>query len=46
MFDLTRHATFDHIERWLEEMREYAEKDICIGLIGNKCDLENRDVLD
>lgn len=27
-------------------MREYAEKDICIGLIGNKCDLENRDVLD
>lgn len=39
MFDLTRRQTFDVVQRFLLEMRQYAEPD-CVGyLVGNKTDL-------
>ncbi|KAJ1379879.1 Small GTPase superfamily [Sesbania bispinosa] len=45
VYDITKRQTFDHIPRWLEELRSHADKNIVIILIGNKCDLENqRDV--
>ena len=44
VFDLTRKETFDHVERWHDDISKSGEKDICIILVGNKCDLENRAV--
>ncbi|PNY06150.1 ras-related protein RAB11A-like [Trifolium pratense] len=45
VYDITKRQTFDHIPRWLEELRNHADKNIVIILIGNKSDLENqRDV--
>ncbi|KAL2343083.1 hypothetical protein Fmac_004368 [Flemingia macrophylla] len=45
VYDITKRQTFDHIPRWLEELRNHADKNIVIILIGNKCDLEDqRDV--
>mmetsp|Transcript_52883 Transcript_52883/g.60753 ORF Transcript_52883/g.60753 Transcript_52883/m.60753 type:complete len:216 (+) Transcript_52883:35-682(+) len=41
VYDITRRDTFENIERWLEETRQYANSNMIIFLIGNKCDLES-----
>ncbi|KAJ8765738.1 hypothetical protein K2173_014860 [Erythroxylum novogranatense] len=41
VYDITKRQTFDHIPRWLEELRNHADKNIVIILIGNKTDLED-----
>uniref|UniRef100_A0A6M2EZT5 Ras-related protein Rab11A n=1 Tax=Populus davidiana TaxID=266767 RepID=A0A6M2EZT5_9ROSI len=42
VYDITKRQTFDHIPRWLEELRSHADKNIVIILIGNKSDLEDQ----
>ncbi|CAN0858435.1 Ras-related protein Rab11A [Linum grandiflorum] len=42
VYDITKRQTFDHIPRWLEELRGHADKNIVIILVGNKCDLEEQ----
>ena len=32
-------VTFDNVERWLKELRDHADSNIVIMLVGNKCDL-------
>ena len=45
VYDITRKETFDHINKWLQEVKSNGSKDICCILIGNKKDLEeNRQV--
>ncbi|XP_021912652.1 ras-related protein RABA4c, partial [Carica papaya] len=39
VYDITKRQSFDHIARWLEELRGHADKNIVIMLIGNKSDL-------
>ncbi|XP_011033268.1 PREDICTED: ras-related protein RABA4d-like isoform X2 [Populus euphratica] len=39
VYDMTKRQSFDHMTRWLEELRGHADKRIIIMLIGNKCDL-------
>lgn len=39
VYDMTKHQTFHHVERWLEELRGHADKNIVVMLIGNKSDL-------
>ncbi|GFP98177.1 RAS-related protein rgp1 [Phtheirospermum japonicum] len=44
-YDITKRQSFDHVARWLEELRGHADKNIVIMLVGNKSDLEGqRDV--
>uniref|UniRef100_A0A5B6ZR31 Putative ras-related protein Rab11D-like n=1 Tax=Davidia involucrata TaxID=16924 RepID=A0A5B6ZR31_DAVIN len=45
VYDITKRQTFDHIPRWLEELRGHADKNIVIILIGNKTDLEDQRVV-
>ncbi|XP_052171469.1 ras-related protein RGP1 [Diospyros lotus] len=40
VYDMTKRQSFDHIARWLEELRGHADKNIVIMLVGNKSDLE------
>lgn len=42
VYDITKRQSFDHIPRWLEELRGHADKNIVIILIGNKSDLEDQ----
>jgi len=42
VYDITKRPSFDHIPRWLEELRNHADKNIVIILIGNKSDLEDQ----
>ena len=40
--DMNRRDTFNHLTRWLEEVRQNGNPDMTIMLIGNKCDLDAR----
>merc|ERR1712093_184685 len=44
VYDISRRETFNHLARWLEEARQNANPNMVIMLIGNKCDLERREV--
>ena len=41
VYDTTKSQTFENTEKWLSELRENAEKDIIVMLIGNKTDLKH-----
>jgi len=39
VYDITQDKTFQSVKRWVEELRDHAEPDIVILLVGNKTDL-------
>jgi len=39
LYDITNRASFDNIRTWLAEIREYAQEEVVIMLLGNKCDV-------
>jgi small GTP-binding protein len=39
VFDLSRRQTFQHVTDWLNDLRQIAEPDIVVILVGNKADL-------
>ena len=41
VYDITRKASFETIDRWISELKSTSENNLTIILIGNKCDLEN-----
>mmetsp|Transcript_15127 Transcript_15127/g.40824 ORF Transcript_15127/g.40824 Transcript_15127/m.40824 type:complete len:220 (+) Transcript_15127:132-791(+) len=43
VYDVTRQATFQNCLKWLEELRQNAEPNIIIMLVGNKLDLVEKD---
>ena len=46
IYDITKQQTFEHISRWLEELRNHADNNIIVMLVGNKTDLESRRVVE
>ena len=40
VYDITNKETFDNVEKWYEETKKFADKDLSVILIGNKNDLE------
>ncbi|KAK3019251.1 hypothetical protein RJ639_004456 [Escallonia herrerae] len=41
VYDVTRHITFENVERWLRELRDHTDPNIVVMLIGNKSDLRH-----
>ncbi|KAB2612637.1 ras-related protein Rab11D-like [Pyrus ussuriensis x Pyrus communis] len=41
VYDVTRHASFDNVARWLKELRDHTDPNIVVMLIGNKSDLRH-----
>lgn len=39
VYDISKRQTFDHVARWVEELRAHADNSIVIVLAGNKADL-------
>lgn len=39
VFDITRRATFEAVTAWLNDLRQIAEENIIVVLVGNKSDL-------
>lgn len=40
-YDITRQQSFDHVEKWLDELRVHADKNMIVMLVGNKSDLSS-----
>ncbi|KAK7275404.1 hypothetical protein RIF29_16520 [Crotalaria pallida] len=45
VYDITKRQSFDHVVRWVEELRAHADSAIVIMLVGNKGDLEDQRVV-
>ncbi|MQL96169.1 hypothetical protein Taro_028843 [Colocasia esculenta] len=41
VYDVTRHITFENVERWLKELRGHTDSNTVIMLVGNKADLRH-----
>ncbi|KAK9813849.1 hypothetical protein WJX73_001700 [Symbiochloris irregularis] len=41
VYDITKQVTFENVERWLKELRDHADANIVIMLVGNKSDLRH-----
>jgi small GTP-binding protein len=41
VYDIAKHATYENVERWLRELRDHADQNIVIMLVGNKSDLRH-----
>jgi len=42
VYDISKHLSFENVERWLKELRDHAEPNIVVMLVGNKSDLRHR----
>ncbi len=42
VYDITREKTFENVKRWLENIKEQADPDVVIMLVGNKNDIPDR----
>ncbi|VVT51791.1 uncharacterized protein SAPINGB_P003214 [Magnusiomyces paraingens] len=41
VYDITKPETYEHVGRWLEELKSNADPQIVVMLVGNKCDLKH-----
>eukprot|EP00908_Phaeocystis_cordata_P010418 Transcript_2127.p1 GENE.Transcript_2127~~Transcript_2127.p1 ORF type:complete len:203 (+),score=84.89 Transcript_2127:255-863(+) len=46
VYDITQRDSFENCERWLKELRTYADSSIVAMLVGNKCDLKHMQAVD
>ena len=42
VYDITRKQSFDSVDRWINDIKAAADKNLTIIIIGNKCDLEDQ----
>ena len=41
LYDITKRSSFEHLSTWIDDLREYADSNTEIILVGNKSDLED-----
>ncbi|OCB91356.1 ras-domain-containing protein [Sanghuangporus baumii] len=41
VYDIAKQSTFENVQRWLKELRDHADSNIVIMLVGNKSDLRH-----
>lgn len=41
VYDIAKNVTFENVDRWLKELRDHADHNIVIMLVGNKSDLRH-----
>jgi len=45
VYDTTNEISFYNIKKWIQDVRTYAESNVNLVLIGNKCDLQNEQAI-
>ena len=43
VYDITKRDSFLHVKKWLNELKDHAEPDIVVVLVGNKVDIVESD---
>lgn len=41
VYDLAKHVTYENVNVWLKELRDHADNNIVVMLVGNKSDLRH-----
>uniref|UniRef100_A0A3P9CUR2 small monomeric GTPase n=1 Tax=Maylandia zebra TaxID=106582 RepID=A0A3P9CUR2_9CICH len=41
VYDIAKHLTYEDVDRWLKDLRDHADNNIVIMLVGNKSDLRH-----
>ncbi|KAK9760283.1 Rab GTPase ypt31 [Basidiobolus ranarum] len=41
VYDIAKHVTYENVNRWLKELRDHADSNIVIMMVGNKSDLRH-----
>lgn len=41
VYDISKLQSYTHVQRWLKELRDHADSNIVIMLVGNKSDLRH-----
>ena len=41
MYDISKRGSYENVQRWLKELRDHADSNIVIMLVGNKSDLKH-----
>lgn len=41
VYDVSRRATFENVEKWMQELRNHTDSNIIVMLVGNKADLRH-----
>ncbi|KAJ3392550.1 Ras- protein Rab-11B [Lobulomyces angularis] len=41
VYDIAKHPSYENVNRWLKELRDHADSNIVIMLVGNKSDLKH-----
>jgi small GTP-binding protein len=41
IYDISIKQSFDNINKWIDDLKEFGDDSTCILLVGNKCDLDN-----
>jgi Ras-related protein Rab-11A len=41
VYDISKANSFENIKRWLKELRDHADENIVVMMIGNKSDLKH-----
>ena len=44
VFDIGRRESFTNLNNWIQQIKIYARSELSILLVGNKCDLEFREI--
>jgi len=44
VYSCSDRKSFTNVESWMRQIKTHAVPDVCIVLVGNKCDLANREV--
>lgn len=42
VYDVTKHSSFENLERWLDSIRDFVPKGLCMMLVGTKTDRQDR----
>lgn len=41
VYDIAKYVTYENVMRWLKELRDHADSNIVVMLVGNKSDLRH-----
>ena len=41
VYDIAKVTSFQSLDKWISELKEHTEPDLCVIIVGNKCDLKH-----